>query len=180
MSDAQKRKWALNKIALSGWGKCPVRHTWDIQENKIPTNNAEQQSSHGLGTNADDKLLLDDGVINPRNMMPSISENPLPSDKHWFSKHREVSTIPKTGEDGWNWIYPSAQQFYNAIRRRGKVSEEDKLEEDNTMNAIIYAHNITNERTWTEILEWEAMHYAWVIQLFMSYYAFKSHKCITI
>lgn len=40
------------------------------------------------------------------------------------------------------------------------MSEEDKLEEDNTMNAIIYAHNITNERTWTEILEWEAMHYA--------------------
>lgn len=26
------------------------------------------------------------------------------------------------------------------------------------MDAIIYAHNVTNERTWTEILEWEMLH----------------------
>lgn len=41
------------------------------------------------------------------------------------------------------------------------MSEEDGLEKDEgaTMDAIIYAHNVTNERTWQEILEWESMHF---------------------
>lgn len=125
--------------------KCPIMHE-----------KPEDQSSHGYGGVAGDE-------INPRNMMPQISENPLSSDKVTFSKAREVSTIPKTGEESsgqTNWVYPSPQQFYNALRRRDKVDEEDELEKDNTMNAIVFAHNVTNERTWNEIMEWEQMHFA--------------------
>merc|ERR1712194_490761 len=102
----------------------------------------EDMSSHGYGE------------INPRNMMPDVQNNPLPSDNISFSRDRETSSIPKTGEKK-NWVYPSPQQFYNAIRRRGKVEEDDHLEESGLMNTVVFAHNVTNERTWEEIIEWE-------------------------
>ncbi|CAD7970458.1 unnamed protein product [Amoebophrya sp. A25] len=170
---AESRGSRLNKALLSSaGGTCPMR-----------ARNPDLQASHGEGAVAtgsyyhDKNLRLDviepqggpsspssssdssTGLINPRNMMPTMRNEALPSDLVQFDKNREVSSIPKTGEDqGTTWVYPSPQQFYNALRRRGKVDEEDELEKDNTMDAIVFAHNVTNERTWEEILDWERMH----------------------
>lgn len=130
-----------NFADTAGVNKCPVAS--DKMVEKLLNNN--KHSSHGEES---------DETIDLRNMMPKISQNPMPGDTVAFSKDREVSSIPKTGESE-NWVYPSPQQFYNAIRKRGKVAKEDELEAPGTMDSIVFAHNVTNEITWNDILKWE-------------------------
>eukprot|EP00392_Amoebophrya_sp_AT5.2_P002176 g2181.t1 len=148
---AEGRASRLNKALLaSGGGMCPMRGS------------GAAAASHGDSASSSSDQMVDDDrpFINPRNMMPSMLNDALPSDNVAFDKTREVSSIPKTGEDvGTSWVYPSPQQFYNALRRRGKVDEQDQLEKGNTMDSVVFAHNVTNERTWSEILEWEKLHY---------------------
>jgi cytochrome c heme-lyase len=82
--------------------------------------------------------------------------------------HREVSSIPRatpegaplsrlanneqeTGSDksSGNWIYPSEQMFFNAMRRKSYDPREDD------MRTIVPIHNAVNERAWMEIKKWE-------------------------
>ena len=82
---------------------------------------------------------------------------------------REVSSIPRTDlapppegaspanneqETGQsksgNWIYPSEQMFFNAMKRK----KYDPKTRD--MQAIIPIHNAVNERAWMEIKRWES------------------------
>jgi cytochrome c heme-lyase len=80
---------------------------------------------------------------------------------------RETSSIPRTDapnspsgrpanserESGasptGNWIYPSEEMFFNAMRRKNY----DPQAED--MRTIVPIHNAVNERAWKEIREWE-------------------------
>ena len=52
------------------------------------------------------------------------------------------------------WQYPSEQMFYNALKRKGKGG--DVREED--MNTVVSIHNAVNERTWRQLMAWEAPH----------------------
>lgn len=57
--------------------------------------------------------------INPLNMMPmESSQEPSPGQPFSLSTQRETSTIPKAGSEG-NWVYPSEQQFWNAMIKKG-------------------------------------------------------------
>ncbi|KAI8476202.1 MAG: cytochrome c/c1 heme-lyase [Monoraphidium minutum] len=50
------------------------------------------------------------------------------------------------------WMYPSEQQFYNAMARKGwEPSEGD-------MPAVVAIHNAVNERAWAHVQSWEALH----------------------
>lgn len=83
---------------------------------------------------------------------------------------REISTIPRalptaaapapslpansekdTGADKktGNWIYPSEQMFFDAMKRKAYNPEETD------MHTIVPIHNAVNERAWKEIKEWE-------------------------
>lgn len=62
---------------------------------------------------------------------------------------REVSSIPR-GDSDSNWEYPSPQQMYNAMLRKGHT---DTPAEDVT--AMVAVHNFLNEGAWNEIVEWE-------------------------
>ncbi|OWT41663.1 cytochrome c heme-lyase [Cryptococcus neoformans Bt1] len=49
-----------------------------------------------------------------------------------------------------NWIYPSEQQFFNAmLRKKHNPSPQD-------MRTIVPIHNAVNEKAWEEILKWES------------------------
>ncbi|KAF2833400.1 cytochrome c and c1 heme-lyase [Ophiobolus disseminans] len=85
---------------------------------------------------------------------------------------REVSTIPRaltqqshptphtrpanserdTGADKTtgNWIYPSEQMFFDAMRRKSYDPQTSD------MKTIVPIHNAVNERAWHEIKQWEA------------------------
>ena len=86
-----------------------------------------------------------------------------------LATHREVSSIPraKSAEGSFklanneqetgssmtgNWIYPSEQMFFNAMRRK----QHDPKGED--MKVIVPIHNAVNERAWGEIQKWEKGH----------------------
>lgn len=109
---------------------------------------------------------------NTRNMMPEISQTRGPDQKINLSTERTVSSIPKgrsndSGEAD-NWVYPSPQvsrplqwawaiylcrlqQFFNALKRKGKEAPEDAVP------VMVDIHNFINENCWNEIKKWESL-----------------------
>jgi cytochrome c heme-lyase len=62
---------------------------------------------------------------------------------------REPSTIPR-GDGTGNWEYPSPQQMYNAMLRKGYTDTPAEHVE-----AMVAVHNFLNEGAWEEIKGWE-------------------------
>ena len=91
--------------------------------------------------------------LNEFNYMPEVSNEKLADQKINLSKDRELSSIPKSkGKKDEVWEYPSPQQFYNALRRKG-------FEDDETLiDSMVNIHNFLNEGAWNEVLRWEALH----------------------
>lgn len=63
---------------------------------------------------------------------------------------RTTSSIPR-GDVESNWEYPSPQQMYNAMLRKGY----DDTPED-AVESMVAVHNFLNEGAWAEIEGWEA------------------------
>lgn len=139
----------------------------------------------------DQHLNPNNGVINPLNQMPNLSQTALSkSQKMKLSTQRTVSSIPKSSASPSNsdaspydkgnesacpvphdqrsasqpspigtkevkstssdkWEYPSPQQFYNALVRKGWATPEDSVE------TMVLIHNVLNERAWDEVIRWE-------------------------
>ena len=51
------------------------------------------------------------------------------------------------------WEYPSPQQFYNALLRKGWKFPEEHME------PMLQLHNRLNEDAWLEIMKWESRRY---------------------
>lgn len=118
-------------------------------------------------------------TLNPLNYMPSLSQSRAEKQETELPTERVRSSIPRaptspgrgaspydapsscpvahaadakaapTDAEGENWEYPSAQQFYNALVRKGWETPEEHVE------MMVLVHNFLNERAWTEVLEWE-------------------------
>lgn len=87
---------------------------------------------------------------NPLNYMFSdLSQSPAENQKVALPTGREPSTIPKGSGDG-NWEYPSPQQMYNALLRKGYTDTDATAVE-----SMVSVHNFLNEGAWAEIVEWE-------------------------
>ena len=75
-----------------------------------------------------------------------------------MSQVRAVSTIPRGDfkpqhqpqQEVDNWVYPSEQQYYNAMTKKGYNPSP------NDVPAILFIHNHVNEEGWRKIREWEA------------------------
>ena len=97
-----------------------------------------------------DKPLSPLSKLNPLNFMPSsISQSRARSQKIILPLDRTVSSIPR-GDDEGNWVYPSPQQMYNAMLRKGY----DDTPED-AVESMVAVHNFLNEGAWEEIEGWE-------------------------
>jgi cytochrome c heme-lyase len=89
--------------------------------------------------------------LNPLNYMPTHISNQKSSPHQTIQLplERETSSIPKGPGQG-NWEYPSPQQMYNAMLRKGYTdTPEDAVE------SMVAVHNFLNEGAWAEIMEWE-------------------------
>lgn len=88
--------------------------------------------------------------LNPLNyMFASISQERAPNQTVDLGVDREVSSIPRGDSEG-NWEYPSAQQMYNAMLRKGHTdTPQDAVE------SMVAVHNFLNECAWDEIVNWE-------------------------
>jgi cytochrome c heme-lyase len=97
-------------------------------------------------------------AIDKTNQMPTGVKTQLPNgtQQSELSTNRVSSSIPKGGVEAITWTYPSPQQFYNALTRKGKL-DKDTAEED--MESVVALHNNMNEKTWAQVVEWERKTY---------------------
>jgi len=59
------------------------------------------------------------------------------------------SPSPSTGTDDDNWVYPSPQQFQNALARKGKAAPLENV------SMMVEIHNWMNEKAWDQVRRWE-------------------------
>lgn len=82
-------------------------------------------------------------------MFSSISQERAPNQTVDLGVGREISSIPRGDQEG-NWEYPSPQQMYNAMLRKGYTdTPQDAVE------SMVAVHNFLNEGAWSEIVGWE-------------------------
>mmetsp|Transcript_18894 Transcript_18894/g.21888 ORF Transcript_18894/g.21888 Transcript_18894/m.21888 type:complete len:311 (-) Transcript_18894:101-1033(-) len=110
------------------------------------------------------------------------AQTPHPDQNIPLSTHRTISSIPRGAEgiitsttattnsstttnnnenpagpnhqpqNESNWVYPSEQQFFNAMKRKGwDVAPGTEA----TIPFVVQIHNAVNERGWNEIQKWE-------------------------
>lgn len=132
-------------------GKCPVdletRSLWSLWGTKQnPT--LQQQSS---------PASLEEAAKH--------AQTPHPEQRLPLSTHRLESTIPRSShgstpghqirvDDPSNssttWVYPSEQQVFNAMKRKGWNGVEEE-----SIPSFLQIHNSVNERSWKEVQKWE-------------------------
>ncbi|KAG7883153.1 hypothetical protein KL905_001856 [Ogataea polymorpha] len=123
--------------SATGAAKCPVDHTKLAACPVVHSDGAE---------------TLD---INPLNNMPYVlPTDKVPGQKIDLPTERTLSSIPRGDvPDQGVWEYPSPQQMFNAMIRKGKGDvPEDAVE------SMVNIHNFLNEGAWSEILKWEKPH----------------------
>jgi cytochrome c heme-lyase len=120
-------------------GGCPVKHN-NKSNSQFPEYNVYSQP------------------IDKTNQMPNGVKTQLPSStqRSELSTNRVASSIPKGATESGTWTFPSPQQFYNALVRKGKLGD-DTSEDD--MESVVALHNNMNEKTWAKVVEWEQQIY---------------------
>jgi cytochrome c heme-lyase len=98
--------------------------------------------------------------LNPDNNIPALAQSPFPDQEIPLPTERVISSIPRAKtEDNSKWEYPSPQQFYNALRRKGWETPENAIE------TMVDIHNWMNEEAWAEVMKWEKEHSGYVSSL---------------
>lgn len=88
--------------------------------------------------------------INKDNQMPTLPQTKAEGQSIDLSTDRTNSTIPRLqGAESKVWEYPSSQQFYNALKRKGWETPENEID------TMVEIHNFLNEASWFEVLRWE-------------------------
>jgi cytochrome c heme-lyase len=96
---------------------------------------------------------------NPAANDMAFNQKRYPGQKKALGTLRSTSTIMKSDftpehqpKDGNKWVYPSEQQYFNAMKRKGYNPQEDD------MPVVLAIHNMVNERGWLQVKQWEALH----------------------
>ena len=87
-------------------------------------------------------------TLDPRNHLPVLTQERASSQTIDLPTERTESSIPRDGAGKWE--YPSPQQFYNALVRKGWETPETEIE------TMVQIHNFLNEKAWEEVQKWEA------------------------
>ncbi|KKK14430.1 cytochrome C1 heme lyase [Aspergillus ochraceoroseus] len=134
----------LTPPAADSPSACPVRATdspFFVQKSNPPVPEPSPASENKPSTLS---------RLNPLNyMFSTISQERAPNQTVDLAVEREISSIPRGDSEG-NWEYPSPQQMYNAMLRKGYTdTPQDAVE------AMVAVHNFLNEGAWDEIVGWE-------------------------
>ncbi|KAI0133448.1 cytochrome c/c1 heme-lyase [Xylariales sp. AK1849] len=125
---------------------CPVKHD---KSSAPPSSCPVPHKARGAAASASESQSTF-SKLNPLNyMFRDLSQAPAPSQTHHLPTDREHSTIPKSDGAG-NWEYPSPQQMYNALLRKGYTDTDVTAVE-----SMVSVHNFLNEGAWAEIMEHE-------------------------
>ncbi|AJO97328.1 Cyc3p [Saccharomyces cerevisiae YJM1418] len=133
----------IGGAAVSSMSGCPVMH--------------ESSSSSSPPSSECPVMQGDNDRINPLNNMPELAASKQPGQKMDLPVDRTISSIPKSPDSNEFWEYPSPQQMYNAMVRKGKIGGSGEVAED-AVESMVQVHNFLNEGCWQEVLEWEKPH----------------------
>jgi len=150
-------------------GKCPVdfetRSLWSLWgKTKKESNSNDAKTNNGNNASAIPASLEE---------AARYAQTPRPGQRLPLSTHRLESTIPRNGtkrqpEDtpahqihvannnasaeapSDTWVYPSEQQVFNAMKRKGWNHVEEE-----SIPSFLQIHNSVNERSWTQVQDWE-------------------------
>ncbi|QKX54917.1 uncharacterized protein TRUGW13939_02007 [Talaromyces rugulosus] len=130
---------------------CPVKKSSNSPFNALSNTFSSEHATTPAGDSSSSPSSSGASKMNPLNYMFSfISQERAANQTVDLPVEREISSIPRAdGADG-NWEYPSPQQMYNAMLRKGYTdTPQDAVE------SMVAVHNFLNEGAWTEIVEWE-------------------------
>ncbi|EAQ84713.1 hypothetical protein CHGG_08727 [Chaetomium globosum CBS 148.51] len=127
---------------------CPVPHGNPTANAALASRPVPHDSQGSSSEQRQEPSML--SKLNPLNyMFQSISQEQAPGQTHVLPTSRDESSIPRgTGES--NWEYPSPQQMYNALLRKGYTDTDITAVE-----SMVDVHNFLNEGAWGEIVDWE-------------------------
>ncbi|KAI0197804.1 cytochrome c heme lyase [Astrocystis sublimbata] len=136
--------------AITPPSACPVKHdaasTIPPPTSGCPVPHASR-TSHSQPAPESQSTL---SKLNPLNyMFSNLSQAPAPNQTHALPLEREPSTIPR-GDGAGTWEYPSPQQMYNALLRKGYTDTDVTAVE-----SMVGVHNFLNEGAWAEIMAHE-------------------------
>ncbi|CCE65815.1 hypothetical protein TPHA_0N00340 [Tetrapisispora phaffii CBS 4417] len=123
---------------------CTVMHT--SPKNDMPACPVMHDSKNDTATG-----------MNPLNHIPkALPVGKQEGQKLDLPQERTVSSIPKGSDSTEFWEYPSPQQMYNAMIRKGKIDPNtgEEIPED-AVESMVFVHNFLNEGCWQEVLKWE-------------------------
>jgi len=152
----------------SASGKCPVdfktRSLWGLWGENGMSANGKSDPTSGITKSTPTAAAIPASVEEAARH----AQTPRPDQRLPLSTHRLSSTIPRSGAKDTaapahqikvddtnnskdnNWVYPSEQQVFNAMKRKGwKGIEEESIP------SFLQIHNSVNERSWKEVLRWE-------------------------
>ncbi|GAA5997762.1 uncharacterized protein JCM10292_006795 [Rhodotorula paludigena] len=119
------------------------------------------------------------GEVRAWNNMPELAQAPSAGQKQHLPLERTMSSIPRASSargtspsacpvahgssdatqaagkaeaKAEQWEYPSPQQFYNALVRKGWETPEESVE------MMVNIHNWINEEAWQQVRRWEEKH----------------------
>ncbi|KAF9006085.1 cytochrome c/c1 heme-lyase [Cyathus striatus] len=120
---------------------CPVPHQ------PAPAPPAQCPVPHDPPAKKNAECPIDHSSLNPLNQMPKLDQNMAPNQSTKLPTDRTESSIPR--DTSSKWEYPSPQQFYNALVRKGWETPEVHVE------TMVDIHNFLNEQAWEEVKKWE-------------------------
>ncbi|KAF5387344.1 hypothetical protein D9757_005813 [Collybiopsis confluens] len=130
--------------STSSTTQCPVDH------NSLKATAAQCPVDHGSSKTpiqTPTECPVDHGSLSSLNQMPSLSQVRAPNQTLDLPTSRTESSILR--DSSAKWEYPSPQQFYNALVRKGWETPEEHIE------TMVEIHNFLNEQAWQEVLKWE-------------------------
>ncbi|KAJ1928523.1 Cytochrome c1 heme lyase [Tieghemiomyces parasiticus] len=142
---------------------CPVNHNSAASLKEAPIDPRNRMPNMSQDPHPDQQKKL--SVERERSTIPRGTTRPSPAaptgnlmptgatDKSGGSECPRAAAAHSpydAGDEGESvWVYPSEQQFYNAMKRKNwKPSEHD-------MKTVVSIHNVVNEVAWKKVLEWE-------------------------
>jgi cytochrome c heme-lyase len=135
---------------------CPVspeaRAVWLAAHGKSDSKQAVQPSTSNAPTSPPPGPKFASSRLGTTRVVSTIPRAPQsPNPGQAASTHAPSNAEQETGASaGGNWIYPSEEMFFNAMKR--KNWEADAAD----MKTVVPIHNAVNERAWKEIKRWEA------------------------
>lgn len=145
-------------------------------KDSLPQGHPPVNGSNAGAPPAECPMHKSDAAINPLNKMPELAQTQAPGQTSVLSLERTMSSIPRSeGERAAgasacpvkhdqpaqsapapaktnSWEYPSPQQFYNALVRKGWETPEESVD------MMVKIHNWLNEEAWQQIRRWEERH----------------------